>query len=89
MSMISKIVKKAQAAGKVGESQSEIEQADSIIRKHGANIKLVPILLMGVQALGFGRNRETSAALRAVADLIDSTIETAESIEARLAGKLQ
>lgn len=79
----------AQRAGMVPETDEEIAIAERIAAKHGAEPGILLATMVAIVRAGLGRNAETAKALRAVADIIESPIETAETIEARLDGKLQ
>jgi hypothetical protein len=58
-----------------------------ILEKYGANRTHVWLVMVLLQRIGFGRNRQTANVLRALADLIESPIPNSEELEAKLDGK--
>ncbi len=86
----SRKVEAAMARGEVGVTKKE---EDFLLGLHEKYPSVLPgqvsALTHTLQRFGWGRNENTAATLRMVADMIEGPIETAESIEARLDGKLQ
>ncbi len=90
MSVKSKKVMDAQSREEEEPTDREIAIVQKIFEGYpDASLDLLPILLGAVQWVGAGRNRQTAQTLRAVADILECPIDTAETIEARLDGKLQ
>lgn len=62
----------------------ELDEAKAITEKYDADIELVIVAMVSVQAAGMGRNSQTANALRAAADLIESGVERIEDVEKRV-----
>ena len=69
--------------------EKDIEIIKNIREKYNVESKALIELSFMLQMLGYGRNSYTANLLRAVADMIESPIETRETIEAKIEGKLQ
>lgn len=64
-------------------TDAEVELMAKIAAKYNANVELIAPLMLLIQVGGFGRNKETSNAMRAVADMIDSDLPKYEDLEER------
>ena len=89
MNTISHKVEAAYKAGEIVDTPGELDLVKTITALWGVTDAQIATLIDVLRKVGYGRNPVTAATLRAVADLIESPVETAESIEARLEGKLQ
>ena len=64
----------------------EIQKKYDLSYREIEEMGIIQIVLMKT---GYGRNNSTARMLRAIADMIESPIETVETIEARMKNRLQ
>lgn len=67
----------------------DVEILVRIREKYNVTATELMALSLLIQSIGYGRNSKTANLLRAVAEIIESPLETRDTIEARMNGKLQ
>ena len=72
-----------------GKLREDIETLISIRNKYQVNAEDIFTLSIVLMELGYGRNSDTANILRAVADMIESPIQTRDTLEAKMKNKLQ
>lgn len=67
----------------------EVKIVKDIQKKYNVDVKEVTVVTLLLMKVGFGRNSHTANLLRAIAEIIECSVQTRDTIVAEMEGKLQ
>ena len=67
----------------------EVKIVKDIQKKYNVSVEEVTVVTLLLMKVGFGRNSHTADLLRAIAEIIECSVQTRDSVIAEMEGKLQ